>query len=94
MAAFVYLLRCSDQSLYCGWTVDLACRVAAHNLGKGAAYTRSRRPVHLVWWEAAPDKSAALRREIAIKRLHRRAKLALVQSTRLLPVKTATALKP
>jgi putative endonuclease len=77
MAAFVYLLRCRDGSLYCGWTDDLGRRLATHNTGKGAAYTRSRRPVRLVWHEACADRSAALRREWAIKRLTRQQKLAL-----------------
>ena len=81
MPAVVYLLRCRDGSLYCGWTDDLEHRVATHNAGKGARYTRSRLPVHLVWSEAVADRSAALRRELAIKRLTRPEKLALVAST-------------
>ena len=92
--AFVYLLRCRDGSLYCGWTVDLAKRVVAHNAGKGAAYTRSRKPVSLVWWEACTDRSAALRREIAIKRLSRAHKLALVRSVALREPPTAPASSP
>jgi putative endonuclease len=79
-SAFVYLVRCRDGSLYCGWTVDPWKRAAAHSAGKGAAYTRSRRPVTLVWCEECVDKRAALRREYAIKRLTRRQKLALVAS--------------
>lgn len=78
--AWVYLVRCRDGSLYCGWTVDVAKRVTAHNAGRGAAYTRSRKPVTLAWCEQCSDKSAALRREIAIKRLTRRQKLALARS--------------
>jgi len=77
MPAFVYLLRCRDGSLYCGWTDDLEQRVAKHNAGKGARYTRSRKPVTLVWSEELADRSAALKREIAIKRLTRAQKLAL-----------------
>ena len=77
MPAFVYLLRCRDGSLYCGWTDDLEQRVAKHNAGKGARYTRSRKPVTLVWSEQLADRSAALKREIAIKRLTRAQKLAL-----------------
>ncbi len=76
--AFVYLVRCRDGTLYCGWTVDPPKRIAAHNAGRGAAYTRSRRPVTLVWSEAHPDRGSALRREAAVKRLSRRDKLALV----------------
>lgn len=75
---WVYLVRCRDGSLYAGCTNDLARRVLAHNAGRGAAYTRSRGPVVLAWWEAQPDRSAALRREWAIKQLSRRQKLALV----------------
>ncbi len=81
MAAWVYLVRCRDGSLYCGWTVDTAKRVITHNSGKGAAYTRSRSPVVLVWCEECPDRSAAMRREAAIKRLPRRRKLALLGTT-------------
>jgi putative endonuclease len=78
MPAFVYLLRCRDGSLYCGWTDDLERRVATHNAGKGARYTRSRGPVTLVWSEEVADRSAALKREIALKRLTRTQKLALI----------------
>jgi putative endonuclease len=78
VAAFVYLLRCRDGSLYCGWTTDLAARLKAHNAGTGARYTRGRGPVTLAWSEEQPDRGAALRREAAIKRLSRSAKQALV----------------
>ena len=76
---FVYLLRCADGTLYTGCTNDLDRRLAAHNAGKGAKYTRSRRPVVLVYREQAADRSAALRRERAIKRLTRKQKLELIQ---------------
>ena len=79
MAWVVYMLRCGDGSLYTGCTNDLPRRVEAHRSGKGAKYTRSRLPVTLAYWEAAADRSAALRREAAIKRLTRRQKLALVK---------------
>ncbi len=75
---FVYMVECADGSLYTGWTNRLPQRVAAHNRGRGAKYTRSRLPVRLVWAEAQPDSSAALRREAALKRLTRREKLALI----------------
>ena len=75
---FVYLARCADGSLYTGVSTDPAARERIHNSGRGAAYTRSRLPVAIVHTEAAPDRSAALRRELAIKRLTRRAKEALV----------------
>ena len=76
---YVYLLRCADGSLYCGWTTDPEARLAAHNSGKGAKYTRSRLPVELVWLEAYEDRHEALSREWHIKRMTREEKLALVQ---------------
>jgi putative endonuclease len=75
----VYLLRCRDGSLYTGITNDLARRLAAHRAGKGGAYTRSRGPLRLVYREIVRDRSAALRREAAIKRLCRADKLALIR---------------
>lgn len=78
MAYCVYILRCRDGSLYTGSAKDLVRRLAAHRSGKGAKYTRSRLPVELVYQEAAPDRSAALRREAEIKRLTRPQKLALI----------------
>ena len=80
-SCFVYMLECADGSLYTGWTNRLAQRVRAHNSGRGAKYTRSRRPVRLVYWEALPDKSSALRRELALKALDRAGKLALVHAS-------------
>ena len=77
---FVYLLRCGDGTLYTGCTNDLRRRLAVHNAGKGAKYTRSRLPVSLVYRESLPDKSSAQRRESAIKRLSRAQKLSLIQS--------------
>ena len=78
---YVYLLRCSDDTLYCGWTTDLEKRVAAHNSGTGAKYTRSRRPVELVYYEAYESRSEALGREWRIKRMIREEKLALIRQT-------------
>lgn len=75
---WVYILRCADGTLYTGITDDTQRRLAAHNSGKGAKYTRGRRPVQLVYREPCPDKSAALRREIAVKRLTRGEKLGLI----------------
>lgn len=80
MAAFVYMLRCKDGSLYTGWTNDLKHRLAMHNSGRGAKYTRGRGPLVLVYSEELPDKEAALRRECAIKKLRREQKLALLQT--------------
>ena len=79
---YVYLLRCSDDTLYCGWTTDLEKRVAAHNSGTGAKYTRSRRPVELVYYEAYESRSEALGWEWRIKRMSREEKLALIRQAR------------
>ena len=76
----VYIIECRDGSLYTGITTDLEKRLAAHNAGKGAKYTTSRRPVQLVYYEDAANRSVASKREIAIKQLHRNAKLALFLS--------------
>ena len=71
---FVYMLRCGDQTLYTGITDDVPKRLAAHRAGKGAKYTRGRGPLEVVYQEELPDKSAALKREYAIKRLRREEK--------------------
>jgi putative endonuclease len=76
--AFVYLLRCGDRSLYCGWTFELERRLEAHRSGKGARYTRGRLPVEVAAVFELPDASSARREEARIKRLSRREKLALV----------------
>ena len=68
---YVYILRCGDGTLYTGWTTDLEHRVAMHNAGKGAKYTRARRPVRLEYYEEYMDKKEALRRECAIKKMTR-----------------------
>ncbi len=73
-----YILRCSDGTLYTGWTNDIEKRLAAHNRGEGARYTRGRTPVELVYLEAFETKQEAMRREAAIKRLTREEKLALI----------------
>ena len=78
MGYLVYILLCGDGTLYTGCTNDLDRRLRAHQAGRGAKYTRSRLPVELVYREAVPDRSAALRREAAIKRMDRLAKLALI----------------
>ena len=76
---YVYLLRCADDSLYCGWTTDLERRIAAHNNGTGAKYTKSRRPVELVYFEEYENRHEALSREWHIKRLSREEKLHLLE---------------
>ena len=78
----IYMLRCRDGSLYTGITNDLTKRLAAHRAGTGARYTRGRLPVRLVYREARATRGSALRREAAIKRLPRAAKLALVVTAR------------
>ena len=80
MAWLVYMLRCRDGSLYTGITNDLPKRLAAHAAGKASRYTRSRLPVRVAYQEPQPTKSSALKREAAIKRLPRRAKLVLVKA--------------
>lgn len=75
----VYILECGDGTLYTGITDDLDRRLRAHAEGKGAKYTRGRGPLKLCYREAAADKSAALKRECAIKRLQKREKLELIQ---------------
>ena len=77
---YTYILKCSDGSLYTGWTNNLDKRVEDHNSGKGAKYTRSRRPVVLAYYEQFETKDGAMRSEWEIKRLTRKKKLALIQS--------------
>lgn len=79
MAWYVYMLRCGDGTLYTGMTDDVQRRLAAHRAGKGAKYTRGRGPLELAYAEEQPDKSAAMRRECAIKRLRREEKERLIQ---------------
>jgi predicted GIY-YIG superfamily endonuclease len=75
---FVYIVRCSDNSLYTGIAIDVEARVTQHNKGKGAKYTRSRSPVELVYTERLNQKGDALRREIVIKKLSSQQKCKLV----------------
>lgn len=77
---FCYILECADGTLYTGWTTDVERRVKVHNAGRGAQYTRVRRPVKLVYTESQPDRPAAMRRELAIKRYPRAKKLLLIQA--------------
>ncbi|MFL5402370.1 MAG: GIY-YIG nuclease family protein [Gemmatimonadales bacterium] len=81
----VYLIRCRDGTLYTGVTTDPARRLAEHNAGCGSAYTRSRLPVELVYWEQAGDRSSALRREHTIKALTRTQKERLAAGGRIGP---------
>lgn len=75
---FTYVVRCADGSLYCGWTNHLKERICAHNEGRGAKYTKSRRPVELVYFETFPTKQDAMRREWQIKHMTRAKKLELI----------------
>lgn len=75
----VYILECADSSLYTGITTDLQSRLASHNDGSGAKYTRGRLPVRTVYAESAADRGSALRRELEIKGLSRTAKLELIK---------------
>jgi len=72
------MVRCSDDSLYTGWTTNVKARVQAHNAGRGSVYCKHRRPVSLVYREELPSRSEAQRRELAIKRMPRRKKLDLI----------------
>lgn len=75
---FCYILECADGSYYTGWTTDPERRLREHSAGRGARYTRSRRPLRIAYLEEAPDRSAAMRRERAIKSLTRRQKQRLL----------------
>ena len=75
---YTYMLKCSDGTLYTGWTNDLDKRVEAHNSGKGAKYTKARRPVELAYYEEFETKEQAMKREYAIKQLGRKEKQKLI----------------
>lgn len=76
---YTYMVKCCDASLYTGWTTDLDKRLEAHNSGHGAKYTRSRKPVELVYFESFETKQEAMRREWEIKQLSREEKLLLIK---------------
>jgi putative endonuclease len=80
MAYYCYILECSDGTYYTGWTINPELRLNTHNKGTGARYTRSRRPVRMVYVEECPDKVSALKRERAIKALSRTRKHKLIDS--------------
>ncbi len=75
---YTYIVRCKDDTLYCGWTNNLEKRVASHNAGTGAKYTKNRRPVELVYYETFDTKEEAMSREYAIKQMTRQEKLKLI----------------
>ena len=75
---YVYILKCADGTFYTGWTTDPERRTKVHNSGKGAKYTRARRPVELIYYEEFDDKIEAQKREYAVKRLSRAEKEVLI----------------
>lgn len=79
---YVYILKCKDNTLYTGYTNDLDKRIKAHNDGKGAKYTKARRPVKLMYFEEYSSKGEALSREASIKKLTRTEKLSLIKKNR------------
>ncbi|MDN5341971.1 MULTISPECIES: GIY-YIG nuclease family protein [Oceanotoga] len=84
MLCYTYILKCSDNSLYTGWTNDLKKRLETHNSGKGSKYTRSRLPVEIVYFEEFKNKSDAMKREYEIKKLSRKNKLILIKKNGLI----------
>lgn len=82
---YTYILECKDGTLYTGWTTDIDRRLAVHNSGKGAKYTKSRRPVRLVYYETFETREEAMSREYIIKRMTRQEKLALIEAKKEAP---------
>ena len=76
---YVYIVKCKDNSLYTGYTTNVEARIATHNAGKGAKYTKIRRPVELVYQEMFSSKSEAMRREYEIKTFSRQQKLKMIE---------------
>ena len=81
MNCYCYIVECSDGTYYTGWAVNPEQRVAVHNQGRGARYTRTRRPVKLVYIEELPDRTSAMKREIAIKKMERERKKKLIKES-------------
>ena len=81
MICYCYIVECADGTYYTGWTVNPEKRLAVHNKGKGARYTRTRCPVKLVYVEELPDRKTAMKREIAIKRMERERKNRLIKES-------------
>lgn len=79
MSNYTYILKCADNSLYCGWTNNLEKRLAAHNSGTASKYTRTRRPVELIYYEEFETKQQAMSREFHIKRMTRQEKIKLIK---------------
>lgn len=76
---YTYIVKCSDGTFYTGWTNDLTRRMEAHNQGRGAKYTKARRPVTLIYYETFETKEEAMKREYAIERLSRKEKEELIR---------------
>ena len=81
MICYCYIVECADGTYYTGWTVNPEKRLAVHNKGKGARYTRTRCPVKLVYVEELPDRKTAMKREVAIKRMERERKKRLIKES-------------
>lgn len=79
-ANYTYILKCNDDTLYTGWTNNLDRRIRAHNQGKGAKYTKTRRPVVLIYYEEFQTKQEAMSREYKIKHMTRQEKLNLIRN--------------
>ncbi len=80
MAFFCYILQCSDGTYYTGWTTDPSRREKQHNAGRGAKYTRTRRPLKMVYIEEQPDRTTAMKRERAIKKMTREQKRKMIEA--------------
>ena len=80
MSCYCYIVECSDGTYYTGWTTDPERRVLQHNKGVGAKYTSTRRPVKLVYLESQPNRTEAMKRELAIKRMKREQKGKLIEA--------------
>ncbi|MCI8639542.1 MAG: GIY-YIG nuclease family protein [Coprococcus sp.] len=76
---YTYILQCSDGTFYTGWTTDITRRLKTHNAGRGAKYTKTRRPVELVYLEEYETRADAMKREIQIKKMNRKRKMALIE---------------
>ena len=79
---YTYMVKCRDGTIYTGWTTMLERRIAEHNSGKGAKYTRSRRPVELIYYEENPSRQAAMKRECEIKKMSRKQKIELAKKNK------------
>ena len=79
---YTYMLKCHDGTIYTGWTTQLDRRISEHNSGRGAKYTRSRRPVELIYYEELESKEKAMKREAEIKKMTKKQKIAMVEKSK------------